>query len=774
MKSDYLEFDRGNYEWSVRTFTMMRKLLSVNLKLHQQQEQVRNGDIFLFNHFARFETFIPQYLIYRESGAFCRSVAAAEFLEGEGRLAHYLKSVGVVPNNLPELFPLLTREILHGFKVILFPEGGMVKDRRVLDRGGEYNIYSRTAKNRRKHHAGAAVLALGVESCKQAVRLADIRGDREGLAAWQESLDFKSLDKLRAAVAKPTSIVPANITFYPIRVSDNLLQQGMELMNRGLSRRLSEELLIEGNILLKDTDMDIRLGEPLYPGHCWNWWERKLLERSLADCRDPAELFRRENAPRIWSERILARRHQGHVLEIRDLYMERMYSEVSVNLSHLASLLIMALVERGEFSIEVPVFRRMLYLAVKYVQEKEGLKRHRSIRQPDCYGGLVDRRGCGGLEQLLKSCRDSGLLAESEGCYRFLPKLCDEHEFDNIRLENLVAVYANEVAPRRGVVEWVQMAYEEGPQLLQHALSHYRFDDELRTFSLDGERFRGARYEEINGAETATQSGEPFLLLHESEDGERPDLARTGILLVHGFLASPAEMRGLGERLHAAGFCVLGIRLKGHGTSPWDLRERSWEDWLDSVRRGYEILSGFVPRIGVVGFSTGGALALALAAEQPLGLAGLAAVSVPLKFVNHNMAFIPLIHRANRLVSWLSSVEGVMPFRRHEAEFPDINYRHMPVRGLFELTRMVEALEECLPKVCCPLLTMQASEDPVVVPGSAEDIAARVASQDKQVEIIPWQRHGLIQGDVGRTWVLIEAFFCKLANKPSEYGNDVA
>ncbi len=774
MKSDYLEFDRGNYEWSVRTFTMMRKLLSVNLKLHQQQDQVRSGDIFLFNHFARFETFIPQYLIYRESGAYCRSVAAAEFLEGDGRLARYLKSVGVVPNDLPELFPLLTREILHGFKVILFPEGGMVKDRRVLDHEGEYNVYSRTAKNRRKHHTGAAVLALGVESCKEAVRLADARGDSAGLAAWQQSLDFESLDELRAAVAKPTSIVPANITFYPIRVSDNLLQQGMELMNRGLSRRASEELLIEGNILLKNTDMDIRLGEPLYPGHCWNWWERKLRGRLLGICSDPAELFQREIAPRQWSDRILAHRHQRHVLEIRDLYMQRMYSEVSVNLSHLASLLIMMLVERAEFSIEVPLFQRMLYLAVKYVQEKDGVKRHRSISQPACYGGLVDRRGCAGLEQLLMSCRNSELLAETEGCYHFLPKLCDEHEFDNIRLENLVAVYANEVAPRRGVVDWVKKAFEEGTRLSGHALSHYRFDDELRTFSLDRKRFRSPRYEEINSAETATQSGEPFLLLHDSEDGGKSDLARTGILLVHGFLASPAEMRSLGERLHAVGFSVLGIRLKGHGTSPWDLRECSWEDWLDSVRRGYEILSGFVPRICVAGFSTGGALSLALAAEQPPGLAGVAAVSVPLKFVNRNMAFVPLIHSANRLVRWLSSAEGVMPFRRHEAEFPDINYCHMPVRGLYELTRMVEALDECLPKVCCPLLTMQASEDPVVVPGSAEEIAARVASKDKQVEIIPWQRHGLIQGDVGRTWEFIEAFFCKLANRPPEYGNDVA
>ena len=36
--------------------------------------RIRDGDVFLFNHFARFETFIPQYFVHRESGARCRSV----------------------------------------------------------------------------------------------------------------------------------------------------------------------------------------------------------------------------------------------------------------------------------------------------------------------------------------------------------------------------------------------------------------------------------------------------------------------------------------------------------------------------------------------------------------------------------------------------------------------------------------------------------------------------------------------------------------------------
>jgi hypothetical protein len=67
---------------------------------------------------------------------------------------------GAVPTDYEGLLPFLAAEVLRGRKVILFPEGGMVKDRRVLDRSGGYSIYSRSTLERRKQHTGAAVVAL--------------------------------------------------------------------------------------------------------------------------------------------------------------------------------------------------------------------------------------------------------------------------------------------------------------------------------------------------------------------------------------------------------------------------------------------------------------------------------------------------------------------------------------------------------------------------------------------------------------------------------------
>jgi esterase/lipase len=745
---DY-EISSATYEWTSRLFTLLRKVLAVNLKLHHRDAQIADGDIFLFNHFARFETFIPQYLIYMETGDYCRSIAAREFFVEGDQFSNYLLRVGAVPDDLPGLLPFLAGEILRGHKVVVFPEGGMVKDRRVLDPRGSYSMYSRSAEERRKQHTGAAVLGLALEAFKRAVINNHEAGHSRRIDSWAESLGMNGGDTLLDAARQPTHIVPANITFYPIRVRDNLLRQGAELLNRGLSRRLSEELLIEGNILLRDTDMDIRLCKPVRVTDCWRWWDRPLLERvtSRLDSLDDAFALR-PDAGR-WDRRLLATRLRRNAMRLRDDYMHRMYMGVTVNLSHLASSLVLGLVDRDKDAIDDAHFHRMLYLAVKRLQSEPEVHLHRSLRNPEAYGGLIEGK-CAGLDQFLRTASKTDLVQHVDGDYQFLPKLRAEHTFDEVRLENLVEVYANEAAPVRGVAYSVKEALDEAASITAETLARLRFDDELIGYEWDRREFSKLRYREINEAETATESGEPFLLM--------PQKPRAlGVVLVHGFLASPAELREFADELFELGYPVLGVRLKGHGTSPWDLRERSWRDWQDSVRRGYSIMADLAPRVALVGFSTGGALSLILASERPPRLAGVVAAAPPMKFQDRGMRFVPLVHSANRLVRWMSSFEGVKPFQTNESEHPGLNYRQMPVRGLYELTVLVDALKASLPRVACPVTLIQGNEDPVVVPEAVHGIVERLPEVPVELKIVDSQRHGIINEDIGDTRATIVA-----------------
>ena len=78
--------NRPTYEWTVRTISTLKKHLGVNITLHHREGQLEAGQILLFNHFARFETIIPQYLIHQATGAYCRCVATRELFAGNERL----------------------------------------------------------------------------------------------------------------------------------------------------------------------------------------------------------------------------------------------------------------------------------------------------------------------------------------------------------------------------------------------------------------------------------------------------------------------------------------------------------------------------------------------------------------------------------------------------------------------------------------------------------------------------------------------------------------
>ena len=95
---------------------------------------------------------------------------------------------------------------------------------------------------------------------------------------------------------------------------------------------------------------------------------------------------------------------------------------------------------------------------------------------------------------------------------------------------------------------------------------------------------------------------------HESLTVPAP---RGGALMVHGLTDSPYSMRALAERMHAAGYYTLSLRMQGHGTVPGGLTNTTWEDWSAAVRMGARhVRQAIGPDLPLVlfGYSNGGAL----------------------------------------------------------------------------------------------------------------------------------------------------------------------
>jgi hypothetical protein len=564
------DIDTGLYFRSVKIFNQVRKLLSVKMKLHAG-EQVEKGDIFLFNHFSRFETFIPQFLIFEQTGAYCCAIASGEFFREDNVLSRYLSNVGVFPHNHPRLFQLLAAQILRGRKVIIFPEGGMVKDHRVMDVKGHYSVYSRLTGERRKHHTGAAVLAQGLEIFKGMVRTAYQDKNHAQLVRWKEQLQLDSLDQLLTSALKPTLIIPSNITFYPIRSSENLLLTSVELFSGGLSMRQTEELLVEGNIIFRNTDMDIRMGAPINPQEEWNWNTRTLQKVVAAELTSLDDVYTMPLAPKNWKHKLLGSLLKNSANMTRNRYMEEIYANVTINLSHLASTLIMHCIENGQLLIERQRFFNALYIGVKKLQNNTTIHLHRSLLNPNYYRNLNIGTNQS-FEHFINVAKLSDLIVEEGDYYRFLPKLLEEHDFDLIRLENLIAVYNNEAEPIAAVSKTMIAALDECDRLDPEELAGWRFEDEQMDLKFELHDYIRPMYEDINEHETATEDPSPFFLQPAEDNG-------IGVLLIHGLLASPAEMRGYGVHLMHQGYTVMGVRLKGHGSSPYALRDQSWEDW---------------------------------------------------------------------------------------------------------------------------------------------------------------------------------------------------
>ena len=401
---------------------------------------------------------------------------------------------------------------------------------------------------------------------RSGIRRAYHNKDHNRLVWWKEQLQLDSLDQLLSCALKHTLIIPANITFYPIRASENLLIKAVDFFTDSLSLRQTEELLIEGNIILKNTDMDIRMGDPIEPFDQGFFGSRSLLHQVMDNIQSVDDVFNLRAKPKNWQQRCLGYYFKKAADDTRDQYMEEIYLNVTINLSHLAATLVMYLIKHGHIHVERQKFFVALYIAVKLLQNTANTNLHRSLLNPIDYSELVSGTNTR-FESFIAEAKAADLIAEDDTSYQLLPKLLEDQALDSIRLENLIAVYDNEAKPIAIVSETMRKAWTESDDVDKQELAAWHFEDECRDLTWEHHAYNKPAYDDINEHETASADANPFFL-------DPPDNKDNGIgvLLIHGLLASPAELRDYGDYLVNQGYTVMGVRLKGHGSSPYALQ----------------------------------------------------------------------------------------------------------------------------------------------------------------------------------------------------------
>jgi carboxylesterase len=222
-----------------------------------------------------------------------------------------------------------------------------------------------------------------------------------------------------------------------------------------------------------------------------------------------------------------------------------------------------------------------------------------------------------------------------------------------------------------------------------------------------------------------------------------------GVLLIHGYLATPEEMRGLAEHLAAQGLRVYAPLVAGHGTTAAEFKRTRWEDWYASVEGALAELQRECSQVFAVGISLGGLQALHLAAHYP-ELSGVVALapSVELMFDpqrpwrKESDSKLWLLSR----MPWLAKLYTGEPsdcaphfmhadLRDEPARRHHIYYRFNPTSGVVELLEYAKHVKRELPQIHQPLLLIHSPLDGTVPVRSSELVMAHVSSGDKTLDL---------------------------------------
>lgn len=198
-----------------------------------------------------------------------------------------------------------------------------------------------------------------------------------------------------------------------------------------------------------------------------------------------------------------------------------------------------------------------------------------------------------------------------------------------------------------------------------------------------------------------------------------------GVLLIHGFTGSPAEVRMLGEFLHKEGYTVFAPRLCGHGTTVEEMANTKWPHWYSSVEDAYHILKSMCSKITVIGLSMGGLLGFKIATDYQVDK--IVSLSTPIFIADKRLEMLPVYQMFREFA----------PKKRKKYADIDpkytVGYNATPLSGISSLVELIEQVNQILPDIKEELLIIQGRCDHTVQPKSAKYIYDHVASSKKKL-----------------------------------------
>ena len=226
----------------------------------------------------------------------------------------------------------------------------------------------------------------------------------------------------------------------------------------------------------------------------------------------------------------------------------------------------------------------------------------------------------------------------------------------------------------------------------------------------------------------------------------------TGVLLTHGFEASPNELRELAQYLADRNITVYAVRLRGHGTDINELDKVKWQEWYNDYENGFNELSKKTKKVIVAGHSLGGALALYLAEQKDA--AGVVSLASPIGLKDKRAQY-----------AWMIKYFKKYEPRNLTEEEKRHHYDRYSAAGVEQLYKFIKVYSKGLQKITEPILIMQVSNETKIDASSAGYIYKNTGSKYKRMVMVNATGHSLLEDAYKKT--VFEEFYSFVKNTSS-------
>ena len=210
---------------------------------------------------------------------------------------------------------------------------------------------------------------------------------------------------------------------------------------------------------------------------------------------------------------------------------------------------------------------------------------------------------------------------------------------------------------------------------------------------------------------------------------------QVGVLLIHGFTASPTQLRLVGDDLHQRGLTVNAPLLPGHGTTVSDLSKQRWQKWVEHVDLALANLKARCSTVFVAGISLGSLLTLYLAAQHA-DLKGVILYSPLVKMPGgFTLQLVPVLKYL------LREIRKPPDFSTDPNALDRLwDYPSVSLFAVHEMARLRAHVQPLLPRITLPTLIIYSTLDKLIAANSAQFTYDHIGAADKT--LIPLYNSG--------------------------------